>query len=275
MNKKDEISVANMINTLSSNRKLIFSLIKREVLEKYQGSYLGLLWIFVNPILMLTVYTLVFSVVFQARWSDGNITESKVDFAIILFSGLIIFNFFSECINRSPLIIVYNVNYVKKIVFPLEILPVTILGSALFQFLVNIIVWFVFYLLFIGMPGWTALLLPLVILPLVFQILGSLWILASLGVYLRDIGQIISTLTTMLLFLSPIFFPVSMLPKDYQIFLNLNPLAPIIEEARNILIWGKMILWKEWGYRIILSAIYAWLGFVWFQKTRKGFADVL
>jgi lipopolysaccharide transport system permease protein len=267
------ISPKEIIASLWRNRSLLVVLTKREVIGRYRGSFLGILWSFFNPVFMLTVYTFVFSVVFKARWSAGS--ESKTEFALVLFAGMIVFTLFSECVNRAPGLILSNANYVKKVVFPLEILPIVTLGAAGFHLLVSAAVWLIFYIIFFGVPHLTVLLLPLVLLPLVLFTLGVSWILASLGVYLRDAGQIIGVLTTALLFLSPIFYPVNALPERYQAFLNLNPLTPVIEQTRQILVWGKLPNLAFWAAAMAVGAMVAWLGFVWFQKTRKGFADVL
>jgi len=267
------ISPASIARSVWKNRQLVFQMIRREVTGRYKGSMLGLLWSFLNPVLMLCVYTFVFSVVFQARWSDGS--DSKTEFALVLFSGLIVFNLFAECINRAPGLILSNVNYVKKVVFPLEILPVIALGSALFHMLVSLGVWLIAYCILIGIPHLTLLLVPFILLPLLLLILGLSWGLASLGVYLRDTSQITGILTTVLMFLSPIFYPVSALPEKFRAVLQLNPLAPIIEQTRNVLIQGTAPCMTSLLSSILGSALFAWLGFVWFQKTRKGFADVL
>ncbi len=234
---------------------------------------MGLLWSFFNPVLMLTVYTFVFSVVFKARWQGGS--DSKVEFALVLFAGLLIFNLFSEVITRAPSLILSNSNYVKKVIFPLEILPVIALGTAAFHMAISLLVWIGFYLIFFGVPHVTMLIFPLILVPLCLQILGMSWILASLGVYLRDVGQFIGVVTTVLMFLSPIFYPISALPEEYQWFMHLNPLTYLIEEARNLLMWDKGINWLDWTTWTSTSLIFAWLGYSWFQKTRKGFADVL
>lgn len=266
-------SPREMVASVWRNRSLIRALVKREVLGRYRGSALGILWSFFNPVFMLAVYTFVFSVVFKARWSAGS--DSKTEFALVLFAGLLIFNLFSECISRAPGLILANVNYVKKVVFPLEILPWVSLGSAIFHTIISFGVWLLFYLVFFGMPKLTLLLFPLVLIPLLFFTIGLSWILASLGVYLRDVGQIISMVMTVLMFLSPIFYPVSALPEKYQILLHVNPLTLVIEQARDVLIWGKLPAPELFAIYLIISTVIAWGGFVWFQKTRKGFADVL
>jgi lipopolysaccharide transport system permease protein len=259
--------------SLWHNRSLVVALTKREVVGRYRGSFMGILWSFFNPVFMLAVYTFVFSVVFKARWSGGS--ESRTEFALVLFAGMIVFALFSECVNRAPGLILANVNYVKKVVFPLEILPFVSLGAAAFHLLVSIAVWLIFYLIFFGVPHPTVLLLPIVLLPLVLFTLGVSWMLASLGVYLRDVGQIVGVFTTALLFLSPIFYPVTALPAEYQTLLHLNPLTPVIEQTRQVLVSGRLPDLGFWVVAMVSCATVTWLGFAWFQKTRKGFADVL
>lgn len=234
---------------------------------------MGLLWSFFNPVLMLIVYTFVFSVVFKSRWTGG--TESKTEFALVLFAGLLIFNLFSECITRAPGLILGNINYVKKVIFPLEILPIVAFGSALFHFLIGLLVWTAFYLLFFGLPSMHILLIPLVLMPLTFITLGFVWFLASIGVYLRDATHVVGVAITLLMFLSPIFYPITALPEPYRAYLYLNPLTLITEQIRDVMIWGKWIDWPRWTLQTLTGSVIGWLGFAWFQKTRKGFADVL
>lgn len=262
-----------LVASIYRNRRLIVDLIKREVVGRYKGSTLGLLWSFFNPILMLAVYTFLFSVVFKARWLGGS--DSKVEFALVLFSGLLMFNLFAEVLNRAPGLILNNANYVKKVIFPLEILPVVTLGAAAFHMLVSLAVWLIFFLVFFRVPSWTALQVILIFVPLALMTLGLAWSLASLGVYLRDVGQVIGFVTTVLMFLSPVFYPVAALPEEFRAIMYLNPITYIIEDTRNVMIWGKSLDWLHWGSWTALSALTAWLGFAWFQKTRRGFADVL
>lgn len=267
------ISPLVLLSTLKSHRGLIYNLIKREVIGRYRGSIMGLLWSFFNPVLMLTVYTFVFSVVFKARWAGG--TDSKTEFALVLFAGLMVYNLFAECINRAPALVLGNVNYVKKVVFPLEIFPVVAMGSATFHFLISLFVWLIFYLIFFGIPQATLLLFPLVLIPFFLLILGLSWFLASLGVYLRDVSQIIGVMTSALMFLSPIFYPITALPEEYHLLMQISPLTFIIEQTRDVMIWGKGLDWNGWAIYMLLATATSWLGFAWFQKTRKGFADVL
>lgn len=255
------------------HRQLIAQMVKRGVLGRYRGSFFGLLWSFATPIMMLAVYTFVFSVVFQARW--GAVAGSRVDFALVLFAGLIVFNLFAECISAAPTLILSNANYVKKIVFPLEILPWVTLGSALFHAGISLVVLLVALLLTGSSLTVSALLLPLIIAPLLLMIVGLCWLLASFGVFVRDVGQIVGMILTVLMFLSPIFFPVSALPEGVRSWLVLNPLAFVIEQARDVLIWGRYPNWSGLVIYSICALIFAWVGFFWFQKTRKGFADVI
>lgn len=255
------------------NRGLIRNLVHREVMGRYKGSMLGIFWSLVTPVLMLAVYTFVFSVVFNARWNAGS--ESKTEFALVLFAGLMMFNLFAECITRATGLVLANVNYVKKVVFPLEVLPWVIMGSALFNFSVSFGVWLIAYAVLVGVPHWTLILSPLVMLPLVLFVMGLSWALASLGVFLRDVGQIIGIAVQMLMFMTPIFYPASALPERFQLVMFFNPMTPPIEMMRDVMYWGRipdLELWLAWMLASIVTAL---LGFAWFQKTRKGFADVL
>jgi lipopolysaccharide transport system permease protein len=266
---------ASLMMGLWRNRQLISQMTRREVLGRYKGSAMGLAWSFVQPLFMLSIYTFVFSEVFRARWGGSGGPQSKTEFAMLLFVGLIVLNLFSEVINRSPTLVTGNVNFVKKVVFPIEILPVSAMGAALFHGCASVVVLLCAILIFNGGLAWTVVLFPLVLLPLVILTLGFAWILASLGVFLRDVGQTISLLTTVLMFLSPVFYPVEALPPRFRPFIMANPLTFIIEQARDVLVWGKMPCWLGLVAYLIVACVIASAGYAWFQKTRKGFADVL
>lgn len=263
-----------MFTSLWRNRRLILQMTWREVIGRYRGSIMGLAWSFLNPLLMLIVYTFVFSVVFKARWGIGD-EESRTDFAIILFTGMIVFNLFSEIVNRAPGMIVSNPNYVKKVIFPLEILAWVALGAVLFHNSVSLIVLLLVQIILNHSLPWTIVFFPLVLLPLIFTSLGVAWFLAALGVFVRDVGQITGVFTTILMFLSAVFYPLSALPENYQAFLKLNPLALIIAESRKVLILGILPDWSSLGIALLVGFAIAVVGFWWFQKMRKGFADVL
>jgi lipopolysaccharide transport system permease protein len=216
----------------------------------------------------------VFSVIFKARWNVEG--ETRAVYALVLFAGLMMFSLFAECLNRAPSLILSNANYVKKVVFPLEILPWVVLGSALFHMVVSLIVWTGFYvLLFHVAPPATALLFPVVFLPLALIVIGLSWLLAALGVYIRDVSQIIGIVTSVLMFLTPIFYPLSALPEPFRRFLYLNPLTLAVEQGRDVLIWGRLPDWRAYDVFLLIGIVVAWLGFAWFQRTRRGFADVL
>jgi len=256
------------------NRQLIWQMTRRDIAARYRGSIIGLTWSFLNPLLTLLVYTFVFSVVLNARFGLTD-NENRVDFALLLFVGLIVFNLFSECVNRAPGLIVSHVSYVKKVMFPLEILPWVTLGSVLFHSLVSLFVLLLAQLFFNHTLHWTSVLFPLVLVPLIFTSLGFSWFLAALGVFVRDIGQVTGVFTMMLMFLSAIFYPVSALPEAYQGWLQLNPLVFMINESRKVLILGGLPDWLFLGISLMGSIVIAAAGFWWFQKVRKGFADVL
>ncbi|SPB15836.1 ABC-2 type transporter [Caballeronia novacaledonica] len=246
---------------------------QREVIGRYRGSVMGLAWSFFNPVLMLVVYTFFFSVVFKARW--GTLDDNKGAFAVVLFVGLILHSLLAECINRAPTLILANVNYVKKVIFPLEILPIVALGSALFHSAISLVVLIIAEVILLHALPWTAILFPLILAPLIIGAMGFAWFLSAFGVYVRDIAQITGIITSVLMFLSPVFYPVSNLPAQYQSWIKLNPLTFIIEEGRNTLIFGKQPDWTSWLICMAGAVVVCWFGFWWFQRTRKGFADVL
>lgn len=263
-----------LIQSLWQHRRLIQQMTWREVTGRYKGSILGLGWSFFNPLIMLLVYSFVFSVVFKARWNI-NTAESQVDFALVLFVGLILHALLAEVLNRAPSLILGHVNYVKKVVFPLEILTFVSLGAALFHMLVSFFILLAALILLNGFIHWTVVFIPITVFPLLPLILGLGWFLAALGVYLRDIGQVIGVMTTMLLFLGPVFYPISAIPEAYQPLLWLNPLTLVIEETRAVMILGIPPNWLNLAIYTGISASICWLGFFWFQKTRRGFAEVI
>ena len=267
------VSLSALVDSVWRNRQLIAQMTKREVVGRYRGSVLGIAWSLLNPMLLLAVYTFVFSVVFKARWNTGH--ESKMEFAIVLFAGLIVFGLFSECINRAPGLILANPNYVKKMVFPLEIMPFVLLGVSTFHAVISFFVLLLVYFLTHHMLHWTAIFLPVVLMPLVLIALGLSWFLASLGVFLRDLGHAILLLTTVLMFSSPVFYPITSLPEAFRKWLSLSPLAIAIEQTRDVIIWGVTPDWRSLGVMTFVCFVFAWLGFIWFQKTRRDFSDVI
>ena len=260
--------------SLWRNRTLVWTMGKRDVAVRYRGSFGGLLWSILNPLLLLAVYTFAFGYMMGNPESRKSLS-AMAQFTFNLFTGLIVFNFFSECLNRAPGLILGNANYVKKVVFPLENFCWIAIGSALFNLLMSLAILLTALGFFAHGVFWTALLAPLILLPLVLMTAGLVWFLSSLGVYIRDVGQIIGIVTMVLMFLCPIFYPDSSLPLWVKRLFALNPLTFPVDSLRQVLLKGNFPGWAALSIYGIASLIVAYLGFVWFQKTRKGFADVL
>lgn len=256
-------------------RRLILQLIQRDVAGRYRGSVMGLAWSFLYPVLMLAVYTFVFSVVFEAKWPGMLGDQSRVRFALILFVGVICHGLIAEALIKAPTLVVGNANYVKKVVFPLDTLGWCLIGSAAFHALISLLILIGAALLFDRLPHATALWLPVILLPLCFIALGFAWLLASLGVFLRDVGQVTGVLSMVLMFLSPVFYPIASLPEAYRPWVYVNPITLPIEQGRAALFAGQspepIALLSYYAIAIAFMA----LGYWWFQKTRRGFADVL
>lgn len=252
---------------------LTFELTKRDILGRYRGASFGLLWSLISPFLMLGVYSFAFGFVMKGRWPQS--AGSQVPFAAILFVALIVHGFFAECLNRSPLLITSQPNFVKRVIFPLEILPWSMLLSALFHSFMNIVAFIILRLVVEGTLTWTIVYLPLVMLPLMLVTLGISWMLAALGVYLRDIGQVTSVLATAMLFMSSAMYPLSSVPEQYRPYFQMNPLTFIIDQAREVALWGHTPDWAGLGLYALCGLGLTYLGYAWFNVTRKGFADVL
>jgi lipopolysaccharide transport system permease protein len=268
------VNPLTMIRNLWAQRDLLRQLTVREVMGRYKGSYLGFLWSLLTPLFTLMVYTFVFSVIFKATWGVSP-SESRAEFALTLFCGLIAFNVFSECLNRAPGLIVSSPNYVKRVVFPLEILPLSVLGAALIHSLMSLVVLCLGILVFVGAIRWTVIYLPLVYLPLIGLCLGLSWFLASLGVFIRDTGYLVGVALQVLFFMTPIIYPISSVPTVLQLALRLNPLSSIVEDFRRVMMWGRAPDWPWWGAMTLLSGLVTVAGYVWFMKLKRAFADVV
>lgn len=236
---------------------------------------MGVAWSFLHPLLMLAIYTFVFSVVFEARWPGLMGEQSQIRFALLLFVGVIVHGIVAEVLSRAPGLVIGNANYVKKVVFPLEVLGWSIVGSAVFHAVVGLTIMLCIMALFEQAPTLSALWLPVVLLPLCFLVLGLVWLLASLGVFLRDIGQVTGVLSMVLMFLAPVFYPISALPEAYRAWVYLNPVTLPIEQIRAILFAGAVPDALPLLQYYVLSVLFMIFGYWWFQKTRRGFADVL
>jgi lipopolysaccharide transport system permease protein len=259
--------------SLFQHGSLIRELTKREILGRYRGANFGLLWALISPFLMLAVYTLAFGNVLKSRWPQ--MSNQNHSFALILFIGLIVHAFFAECINRSPMLVAGNPNYVKRVIFPLEVMPWPMVFSALFHLLTSLVAFMVLDVAFDHHLSWTILLFPLTILPLSILSMGVSWGLAALGVYFRDISQITGVVTTALLFTSTAIVPVSAVSPNVRWLFELNPLSFIIDQARAVTLWGVMPDWSGLGLYMLGAVVVAYLGYSAFMATRRGFADVL
>jgi lipopolysaccharide transport system permease protein len=263
-----------MYSNLLKHQFLLGQLIKREVVGRYRGSLMGFAWSFLNPLFMLLAYTFVFGIIFKSRWGAGG-NGGMAEFALTLFCGMIPFNLFAEVVGRSPSLITSNANYVKKVVFPLEILPLSVLGAACVHMLISIGILLLGRLLVSGELTFTILLLPVILAPFVMFLAGLAWLLAALGVFLRDMQQLVNLLIQFVMFLSPVFFPVSAIPAEYRHLIMLNPLSPVIEGSRGVLLWGQMPSMSGLFQSYLTGTLMALLGYWVFTKTKKAFADVV
>ena len=262
------------INIVIKNRALLRQLVLRNISLRYKGSLLGFLWTFLMPLIMLSEYTFIFSVVFKSRWNIDT-GDTRGAFAIIMFCGMSMYNMFSESISTSCSAIIGNPNFVKKVIFPLELLPLT---QTISSFIIGT-VWFLLVFLgtifIFGKVGFTMLLLPLTLLPLFLFSLGFSYFVASISVYIRDTQYIVGVVLQVLFFMTPVFYPIQAVPEKFRFILQLNPLAILIEQSRNVFLFGNYPDWSQLGVAFLMSYIVFQLGFIWFIKTRKGFADVL
>lgn len=265
--------VLGPFDALLGRRNLTMELSKREVLGRYRGASFGPLWSLISPFMLLIVYTIAFGSIMKSRWPE--VVDGQSHFALVLFVGLIVHGFFAECLTRSPFLVMGNPNFVKRVIFPLEILPWPMVASALFHVLMNTVVFAFLRLILDGQFSWMIVLLPAVLLPLVVLGLGVSWFLASLGVYLRDITQVTGVLSTALLFLSSAMIPPQAIPEDFKLVFQLNPLTFIIDQAREVALWERTPNWTGLGWYLLTALVVFYSGFVWFKATRKGFADVI
>jgi lipopolysaccharide transport system permease protein len=256
-----------------SHRALISRLAWREIEARYRGAVLGVVWAVAVPLMMLSVYTFVFSTVFRGRWRAS--ADSTGEFALLLYSGLLVFSLFADCVNRASTLMLENPSYIKRLIFPLEILPWVALMSALFNLLVGTAVLATFYAYVFGAPPATAVLLPVVLVPLVLVALGLTWFLASVGVFLRDIRQVVPIATQMLIFLSPVFYPLEAVPAPYDRLIRANPLTAVLENSKAVLFWGTLPNWRAYLASLAIGFVVMGVGYWWFMRTRKAFADVV
>lgn len=263
----------HVFTVLWRDRALAVEMAAREFKALYRTSFLGVVWALLNPLLALAVYTFVFGLVLKVKWQEE---VAQVDeFALILFTGMIVFYFFADCILRSPGLMLENVNYIKMVVFPLEIMSWVVVAGAFIKAAVSFAILLIAIVVLHGVPPWTAIFLPLIIAPIVLLALAIVWFLSATGVYIRDLAQIVGPIVTLMFFLSPVFYPISALPEALQPVLYLNPVSFIIQQTRDVLLSGTMP--NFWGLLVYFLVAWgaAWAGLFWFSRTKRGFADVL
>lgn len=268
------LNPAHLVTTLWSHRRLIVDFAKREVVGRYKGSFGGVAWSAINPIVLLLVYTFVFGIVFQLRWPHEG-PERLRSFALVLLCGLTAFNLFGESVSRAPGIITAVPNFVKKVVFPLEILPVAVFCSAAFHAAVSLTLLLAANLFVNQTLHWTVVFLPVAGLPLVFLSLGVMWFLASLGVFVRDVHHAVGLAVQALLFTTPVFYPLESVPPGLQRFILVNPLAGPVDDFRRAALWGLPPDWLRLGLWVPLTAVVMVLGYAWFMSTKRALADVI
>ncbi len=263
----------SFLRTVAYQRELVAELVRGEVAGRYRGSVLGVLWSLASPLLLLAAFTFVFGTVFPSRW--GAAAAGHGDYALLLFPGILLHGLLAETITRAPGLVTAVPNYVKKVVFPLELLPLVAVATALFHALVGFAVLAGALVVFRGGLAASALALPAIVAPYVILLLGVAWILAALGVYLRDIAQLTGLVSMLLMFLSPVLYPVSALPEPYRFWIAWNPLTLPLEATREALMFGRWPDWAALGLYTLGALAVAAAGYWWFQKSRKGFADVI
>ncbi len=252
------------------HRYLLGQLIKRDVLLRYRGAMFGVLWIFLSPLFMLAIFAFVFGQVFQTRWpQQGN----GLPFWLLLYSGLITFNVFAETVSRAPAAVRGYPSFVKKIIFPVHILPVVPLGAALVHATFNFLI-LVVALACVGGLHSQLMLFPLLLLPVLLLALGLSWFVAAWGVFIKDMTQIVPMFVQMLMFMSPVFYPASAVPEILRPVYQFNPLGVVIETSRSV-VTGQPIFWGDWGLALGFCLVASMLGYAFFQHSREEFADAL
>jgi lipopolysaccharide transport system permease protein len=258
---------------LWSFRRLAWQLTQRELAARYRGSFLGTLWSLLVPLTMLVVYTFVFSVVFHSRW--GVEQEGHGLFALTLLAGLTPFNVFSEVVATSPAVVLANPGYVKRVVFPLEVLPLVRFLASVTQGLISALVLVLGILVLRGTLPVTLLLMPIAWLPLLLIALGAAYVLSALGVFVRDIGQAVTVVLPLLFFLSPIIYPIEAVPPQFRFVTALNPIAHVVEDCRRVAIFGLQPDWKWFVRTMAVGCVAAFTGFLVFMKSKRAFHDAL
>lgn len=254
-------------------RDLTRELTRRDILGRYRGANFGLLWSLIGPLMMLVIYTVAFGAILGSRWNQP--TGEIAAFGMVLFIGILVHGFFAECFSRSPRLMIDNSNYVKRVIFPLHVLPWSVVLSALFHMAMNLVVFALLNAALYGKFSPYIVLAPIVVVPLVLMTVSVCWVMASLGVYLRDISQAVPVIVTAMLFLSSAIVPVDSLPPRYQLIFRLNPLTFFIDEMRDVALWGRLPDFSGLLLRAVVALVLLYVSYAWFRFTSRGFADVL
>ena len=255
-------------------RELLWQFTQRNVELRHKGSHLGLVWSVLNPLLMLGLYVFVFGYIFGGKFGVLP-NETRMDYALGIFFGLTLFQFFAEVLGISPVTIVGNPNFVKKVVFPLEILPAANVGGALFHLLISLTLAVLGAVFFGQGIGWSILWLPVIITPLVLVALGTAWLFSALGVFFRDIGQAMQFLTMALMYASAVFFSAARIPPNIWVFLRFNPLLLAIELSRDAALWQRPLNLNHLAYLYAFGLVSCSVGYLIFRRMKPAFADVL
>lgn len=261
------------MGVIMKNVYLLQQLVNRDFREKYKGSVLGMLWSVLVPLFMMVMYTYVFSEIFHPAW--GEQPGSKYEYALVIFCGLSAFNMFSEVMTKSCSIVMGNVNYVKKVIFPLELLPLTVTITAFANCLISYGILLVGNLLLNHTIYITSLELILQFIPLFLSCLGTAYALSALAVYFKDIVNAISILVMILMYASPIFYSLETAPKQFQVLAAVNPLASVIENARRACLYGEHMVLGSYMISLGVAVVILLLGYLIFNRLKDGFADIL
>ena len=271
-----------LLGTLRRHRFLIAQLTRREVVGRYRGSHLGIFWSFINPVLLLCIYTFVFKYIFNAKMVPGHPDEGWADYALFLFAALIIFNLFAECLGRAPNLILVNANYVTKVVFPLELLPLTVVLGSLVHLLISFVPLCLAVLITReGHLHATVAFWPLLLVPIMAWALAITWLISALGAFLRDLNEVMLALTQILMYASAVFYSLAALtlnqnvPPPIRTLIQFNPLAYLCEQSRNLVVWGTPMDWRTYGWVTLAGLAAMSVSYKLFMSVKQAFADVI
>lgn len=257
------------------SKDLLFELTKRDFQQRYKGSVLGVIWALLSPLLMLAVYTFIFVAIFKLKWGGLENNTSRMLYTLMIFAGLIPFQIFSESVNRSVSILNQSANYIKKVVIPVEILPASIVLSTALNSFFSVFLLSLGKIFFIDTPNWTLMFIPIIMIPVTLLSLGISLLVSALGVYLKDLVYVVGLIVNILFYMSPIFYSMDKIPESFRVFIMFNPIAPIIEQFRDVFVNGQMFSLRDYFISILFAAVIFMAGLITFRFLRRGFADVI